>query len=88
MIEEVEINGIPCGSILRCHENGSFYWLTPKGEELPFEYKDEMLARLANKRIEERQEKDLISWNEAMRLAGWNNKIKGIFRWMKDILSK
>jgi hypothetical protein len=37
------------------------------------EAEDELLAQKANKRLEQREEKDLIDWDEATRLAGWDN---------------
>lgn len=35
------------------------------------EYEDERLAKEANKRLREMKEEDSISWDEARRMAGW-----------------
>jgi hypothetical protein len=37
MIERVEILDVPNGSILKSDQNGSPYWETPEGEEIPFD---------------------------------------------------
>jgi len=37
------------------------------------EYEDEQLAKKANERLEETKGSDTISWDEARRLAGWEN---------------
>lgn len=38
------------------------------------EYEDQMLAEKATQRFDEIKEEDRISWNEARRLAGWDNE--------------
>lgn len=37
------------------------------------EYEDEQLAKKANARLEEIKEEETISWDDACRLAGWEN---------------
>lgn len=36
------------------------------------EYEDEVLIQKANKRLAEMKEADLISWDEALKEAGWD----------------
>ncbi len=38
------------------------------------EVEDEMLAQKANDRLESMQPEDLISWDEAKKIAGWNDE--------------
>ena len=40
------------------------------------EYEDEMLAKKANERLESLERSDLIDWEEACDLSGWNNEEK------------
>lgn len=37
------------------------------------EAEDEILAQKANERLDSMQPEDIISWDEATRLAGWDN---------------
>lgn len=39
------------------------------------ETEDEMLAQKANERLDSMQPEDLLSWDEAKRLAGWNDEV-------------